>query len=148
MNIYSEHINDELMSELLEANRIKNIFNAVPLKIHSFVGNSDRAWNAFGKILRGERWYMDVRKGFGKWKYLWGLASFFSGMIEKRKEKKAVLPPLDSLEPIIRKRTIKTGNISWVSRRKMMSSFSPSSVAIKSKFFDLRSDVLRLRRLF
>jgi geranylgeranyl reductase family protein len=88
MNIYSERINDELMSELLEANRIKHIFNAVPLKIHSFVGNSDRAWNAFGKILRGERWYIDVRKGFGKWRHLWGFASFFSGIIEKRKEKK------------------------------------------------------------
>jgi geranylgeranyl reductase family protein len=88
MNIYSEHINDELMSELLEANRIKNIFNAVPLKIHSFVGNSDRAWNAFAKILRGERWYMDVRKGFGKWKHLWGFAIFISGIIEKKKEKK------------------------------------------------------------
>ena len=88
MDIYSKKINDELMTELLEANKIKHIFNAVPLKIHSYVGNSDRAWKAFGKILRGERWYADVRKGFGKWKRLWNLACFISGILEKRKEKR------------------------------------------------------------
>jgi hypothetical protein len=76
------------MRELLEANKIKHIFNAVPLKIHSFVGNNDRAWKAFGKILRGERWYADVRDGFGKWKQFWNLACFISGILEKRKGKR------------------------------------------------------------
>jgi geranylgeranyl reductase family protein len=88
MDIYSKKINDELMTELLEANKIKHIFNAVPLKIHSFVGNNDRAWKAFGKILRGERWYADVREGFGKWKQFWNLACFISGILEKRKGKR------------------------------------------------------------
>jgi len=88
IDIYSKKINNELMTELLEANKIKHIFNAVPLKIHSFVGNSDRAWKAFGKILRGERWYADVREGFGKWKHFWNLASFIAGIIEKYKEKR------------------------------------------------------------
>jgi hypothetical protein len=76
------------MTELLEANRIKHIFNTVPLRIHSFVGNSDRAWIAFGRILRGERWYADVRKGFGKWKCLWSLAAYLARLVEKRKEMK------------------------------------------------------------
>ena len=85
---YSVRINSELMTELLEANRIKHIFNAFPLKIHSFVKDNDRAWRAFGKILRGERWYADVRKGFGKWKYFWNLTGYFSEMEGKRKEKR------------------------------------------------------------
>jgi geranylgeranyl reductase family protein len=88
VDIFSGKINDELMPELLEANKIKHIFNVIPLKVHSFVGESDRAWSAFGKILRGERWYRDVRKGFGNWKYFWNLACFIAGIIEKRKEKK------------------------------------------------------------
>lgn len=88
LDIYSKKINDELMTELLEANKIKHIFNAVPLKIHSFVRNNDHAWKAFSKILRGERWYADVRRGFGKWKHFWNLACFISGILEKRKEKR------------------------------------------------------------
>jgi len=84
---YSKMINDELMTELLEATRIKHLFNAFPVKVHSFVGESDRAWRAFGKILRGERWYINVRDGFGKWKYFWNLACFISGLMEKRREK-------------------------------------------------------------
>jgi geranylgeranyl reductase family protein len=88
MYVYSEKINDELMTELLEANRIKHLLNAFPFKVHSFVGESDRAWKAFGKILRGERWYADVHKGFGKWRPLWNLACFISGIVEKRKEKR------------------------------------------------------------
>ena len=84
---YSEKINSELMTELLEANRIKHIFNTFPLKVHSFVGGSDRAWRAFGKILRGERWYRDVRMGFGKWKLFWNLACTIARILEKRKER-------------------------------------------------------------
>ena len=85
---YTEKVNNELMTELLEANNIKHVFNAAPLKIHSLVNQNDRAWNAFGKILRGERWYADVRKGFGKWMHFWNLVCFISGMIEKYKEKR------------------------------------------------------------
>ncbi len=85
---YSENINDELMTELLEANKIKHIFNVVPGKIHRFVRDSDRAWRAFGKILRGERWYADVRNGFGRWRYFWNLATGISGMISRRNENK------------------------------------------------------------
>lgn len=88
VDVYSEKINDELMTELLEANRIKHLFNAVPLKIHSFVGESDRAWKNFSKILRGERWYADVHKGFGKWKHFWNLVCFISGIVEKCKKKR------------------------------------------------------------
>ena len=76
LDIYSKKINDDLMAELLEANEIKYLLNAFPFKVHSFVGNNDRAWKAFGKILRGERDYSDVRNGFGKWKFLWNLACF------------------------------------------------------------------------
>jgi geranylgeranyl reductase family protein len=88
MDQYSAHVNDELMSELLEASRIKHLFNAVPLKIHLFVRNNDRAWRAFAKILRGERWYADVKKGFGKWHHLWKFICFIAGIIEKWKEKR------------------------------------------------------------
>ena len=82
---YSDRVNNELMTELLERNKIKHIFNAVPLKIHFFVRDSDRAWKAFGKVLRGERSYIDVKSGFGKWKMLWNLAAFLSGWFERVK---------------------------------------------------------------
>ena len=45
---YTESINDELMNELTEANRIKALFNTVPLTIHHWVKTNDRAWSAFG----------------------------------------------------------------------------------------------------
>ncbi|MGA3014425.1 MAG: geranylgeranyl reductase family protein [Bacteroidales bacterium] len=89
LDVYSERVNEELMTELLEADRIKHIFNIVPLKIHLFVRKEDRAWRAFGKILRGERWYADVRNGLGKWKYFWKLTCFLAGIIERFKEKQA-----------------------------------------------------------
>ena len=83
---YSKAVNDELMKELLEADRIKVLFNTVPLKIHCFVRDSDRAWRAFVKILRGERWYADVPAGFGRWKVLWGAACHVSKVISDFRE--------------------------------------------------------------
>jgi len=85
---YSRSVNDELMNELGEANHIKFIFNTAPMKIHTFVRDSDRAWRAFGKVLRGERWYADVKMGFGKWKILWGAACLISKWISGVKEKR------------------------------------------------------------
>jgi geranylgeranyl reductase family protein len=85
---YTKSVNDELMTELLEANRIKNLFNTAPLKIHHFVRDSDRAWRAFVKILRGERWYADVPSGFGKWKVMWGAAGLVSKWISRYKERR------------------------------------------------------------
>ncbi|MEI6682615.1 MAG: geranylgeranyl reductase family protein [Bacteroidota bacterium] len=85
---YSEAVNEELMSELLEANRIKYLFNTIPLRIHRLVRDNDRGWRAFGKVLRGERWYADVRKGFGKWKMLWGLACLVSKWVSGYREKR------------------------------------------------------------
>ncbi|MCX6267829.1 MAG: NAD(P)/FAD-dependent oxidoreductase [Bacteroidetes bacterium] len=85
---YTRSVNDELMTELLEANRIKNLFNTVPLKIHRFVRDNDRAWRAFIKILRGERWYADVPAGFGRWKFFWGAACYISKWISEMKEKR------------------------------------------------------------
>jgi flavin-dependent dehydrogenase len=82
---YSDQVNDELMTELLEGDKIKHIFNVVPLKIHLFVRDSDRAWRAFGKVLRGERSYRDVKTGFGRWKVLWNSASYLAGFYEKIK---------------------------------------------------------------
>ena len=89
---YTESINQELMGELLEANHIKDLFNTAPRRIHNMVRDNDRAWKAFGKILRGERWYADVRKGFGKWKFLWGLTCQLSKWISDYREKKFNYP--------------------------------------------------------
>ena len=81
MDVYSKIINVELMTELNVASKIKQLLDAFPLKVHCFVGSSDRAWRAFGKILRGERQYEDVRRGFGKWKFLWNLICFICGIL-------------------------------------------------------------------
>lgn len=83
---FTTSVNEELMKELLEANRIKHVFNTVPGRIHRFVRDSDRAWRAFIKILRGERWYADVPAGFGNWKLLWGAACNFSNLISNGRE--------------------------------------------------------------
>jgi len=86
LDSYSREVNLQLMPELMEANKIKHIFNAVPLKIHRFVRDSDRGWRAFGRVLRGERKYADVRMGFGKWKSLWEAACMASRWISGWKE--------------------------------------------------------------
>ena len=83
---YSKAVNDELMSELLEANRIKHLFNTFPSTIHRFVRDSERAWRAFIRILRGERLYADVPAGFGRWKAFWGLVCHLSAWISAYKE--------------------------------------------------------------
>ncbi len=87
LDAYTESVNDQLMNELTEANRIKYIFNTAPKRIHRFVSDSDRGWRAFGKVLRGERCYADVRKGFGKWKFLWGLACRVAVLVSDAREK-------------------------------------------------------------
>lgn len=88
---YSDAVNDTLMNELSEANRIKYIFNTVPAKIHGFVRDSERGWRAFGKVLRGERWYGDVGKGLGTWRFLWNplctVARFVSWFKERSFQK-------------------------------------------------------------
>jgi flavin-dependent dehydrogenase len=86
MASYSEMVNEELMTELIEANRIKYLFNTVPGRIHRFVRDKDRAWRAFGKILRGERSYLDVKGGFGNWQVLWNGACSISKWISDYKE--------------------------------------------------------------
>ena len=78
---YSDAINSELMPELLEAEQIKAIFNAVPLFIHRKVNERDRVWRAFWKILRGERTYLDVKRGFGKWRFLWRPTCWFAKLL-------------------------------------------------------------------
>jgi len=85
---YSSAVNEELMSELLEANRIRHVFNSAPGRIHAFVRDNDRAWRAFGKILRGERKYADVAGGFGKWKGLWRPACLGAKIIHACREKR------------------------------------------------------------
>jgi geranylgeranyl reductase family protein len=88
LNMYSQNVNNLLMPELQEAMKIRNIFNTVPERIHHFVRDHDRAWRAFARILRGERNYLDVKNGFGKWKPLWTAASAVSGAVSSYRERK------------------------------------------------------------
>ncbi len=87
---YTDKVNDEYMTELLQAERIKSIFNTFPAKIHGWVRESDRAWGAFGKILRGERNYAHVRSGFGRWRFLWNLATLITGTVYKIRENRFI----------------------------------------------------------
>ncbi len=79
---YSDQVNEELMAELIEARKIRSIFNSIPVRVHTWVKESDRVWRAFAKVLRGERNYRDVKKRFGRLQFLWypaiGLASIVS----------------------------------------------------------------------
>lgn len=85
MDQYSFRINDELMPELLEAGNIRRVFHALPKTIHRLVRDRERVWNAFGKILRGERDYRDVPRGLGRWSALWGVVCFLSGIVVRGK---------------------------------------------------------------
>lgn len=85
---FSESVNRFLMPELLEARRIGAVFNAVPGTIHRYVRDNERAWRAFGKILRGERCYADVKSGFGSFSFLWGAACGVAGWRTKVKTKR------------------------------------------------------------
>lgn len=87
---YTAAVNESLVKEIREANRIRSVFNAVPWKIHRLVRDKDRVWRAFGKILRGERQYADVRKGFGPYRFLWGITIFLCSIVSSLKEKKVV----------------------------------------------------------
>jgi geranylgeranyl reductase family protein len=86
---YSAAVNNVLMPEILEANRIRYIFNAAPRKIHLLIMSQDRYWRAFGKILRGERKYADVQTGFGRYAFLWNLIVTISKLIYRWKERQA-----------------------------------------------------------
>jgi geranylgeranyl reductase family protein len=81
LQFYTDRINDLLMPEILEARRIRAIFQAVPFRIHRLVQHRERVWNAFGKVLRGERAYRDVKRGFGRWKLLWHAACTLANFI-------------------------------------------------------------------
>jgi len=84
---YSERINSEIMPEMLEAKNICALFNAIPLRIHHWVRDKERVWKAFGKILRGDRFFTDVPRAFGKWRFLWQPVCTLASIVQKRKEK-------------------------------------------------------------
>ncbi|MCX6283478.1 MAG: geranylgeranyl reductase family protein [Bacteroidetes bacterium] len=86
--LYSSRINSEIMPEMLEAKNICALFNAMPLRIHHWVRDSERVWMAFGKVLRGERSFNDVPLALGKWKPLWNPVCALCSLIRKQKEKK------------------------------------------------------------
>jgi len=86
--LYSARINREIMTEILEAKNIGELFNAVPLRIHHWVRDSERVWRAFGKVLRGERTFSDVPSAFGKWKIFWKPVCILASVIRKQKERK------------------------------------------------------------
>lgn len=88
LSLYTNRINSEIMPEMLEAKNIAALFNAVPLRIHHWVRDSERVWRAFGKVLRGERSFTDVPRAFGKWKPLWQPVCALGSVIRKHKEKK------------------------------------------------------------
>ena len=85
--LYSARINAEIMPEMIEAKNIGALFNSVPLKIHHWVRDSERVWKAFGKVLRGERFFTDVPRAFGRWKPLWKPVCALGSVIQKQKEK-------------------------------------------------------------
>lgn len=86
LSAYSSSVNATLMEEIRMALRIRDVFNTAPGRIHRLVRDNDRVWRAFGKILRGERFYSDVRGGFGRWSFLWGIICAVSRFLYKYRE--------------------------------------------------------------
>jgi len=84
---YSVRINSEIMPEILEAKRICAFFNAMPSRIHHWVRDRERVWRAFGKVLRGERSFVDVPHAFGKWQPLWKPICILVLALQRRKER-------------------------------------------------------------
>jgi len=85
LNTYSRVISTRLISELKEADRVMWIFNTFPKRIHRLVRDNERVWGAFGKVLRGDRNYHDVSRGFGRLAFLWGLTCNIASFITRRK---------------------------------------------------------------
>ena len=68
---YSEKINEEIMQELLAAIPVLNLFHTFPARVHRYVKDSDRAWSAFVRILRGEKSYCSIPDALGRWRFMW-----------------------------------------------------------------------------
>lgn len=88
LSAYTDRINLEIMPEMLEARNICGLFNAMPKRIHYWVRDNDRVWKAFGKVLRGERAFIDVPSAFGRWRPFWKSVCLAGSAIQKIKEKR------------------------------------------------------------
>lgn len=86
LDSYSDRINREIMSELLTVIPILNIFHAIPLRIHNYLRNSDRAWDAFIRVLRGEKLYSSFPDSLGRYKFLWGAINYTASIFYRRNE--------------------------------------------------------------
>jgi geranylgeranyl reductase family protein len=60
-----EAIDREMMPELECSRLFREIFHLYPAFVHRRIARSDRWWNAMGKILRGEKSNLDLKKKMG-----------------------------------------------------------------------------------
>ena len=85
---YSVMINEEIMKELLAVFPILHIFHAFPYRAHRFIRDNDRAWNAFIRVLRGEKSYTSFPETLGYYRFMWKAIDNTAGMLYERNMKK------------------------------------------------------------
>jgi flavin-dependent dehydrogenase len=88
LSVYQQRVDEEIMPELYAALPIQYIFNIAPLYFHKYLRDSDRLWNAFCRILRGELSYTIVKSKLPAsdiyWKSLISTASFINKIKTKQ----------------------------------------------------------------
>ncbi len=86
---YRQRMDAEVISELLAAYPLMQVFNAAPRLIHCQLKKRERLWKGFCKVLRGQVSYQEFRNKMNRFRLLWKpmiLLSKLIVFIKKSKE--------------------------------------------------------------
>jgi len=81
---YELQVNINIMKDIMNSRILMSIFNSMPKRSHKLM-EDDRVWDAFCKIVRGEKNYSDLFEKLGPFKFIWGPAKVITSYIEKKR---------------------------------------------------------------
>ncbi|MDI6734737.1 MAG: geranylgeranyl reductase family protein [bacterium] len=82
---YEELIDIQLMPELLSARLCLHLFNCFSRRFHIYMKTHERPWNAFCRILRGEKTFRSIKNELGPFQFLWDPIDKITTMIENQR---------------------------------------------------------------
>jgi len=68
---YEKRINEEIMPDLIAVDQLQQMFFRMLYIFHRQIRTNDRLWNAFAKVLVGEKEYQSFVKAFGRFQFLY-----------------------------------------------------------------------------
>ena len=71
LSLYQAKVNEVIMPELNAALPVLYVFNLAPLYFHNYLRDSDRLWNAFCRIIRGELSYNVIKSKLPASSVIW-----------------------------------------------------------------------------